>query len=493
MAIVIQSGAGAGESATVGITSKAGYVELYDASGDPIPLKDKSVTAGATQRYLPIAGLDGGTNPSAAGGATGYVNRAIRVGDYSSVRTTSEELIFHDAFEGSTINTWWTQSLTTFTVAQATGVLTLNSGSGTAANSTAILTSIKQTQRYARQPIFCRFRASITANVGLNHTTVELGLGAPSGVVAVVSSGCFFRFKSNGALWAVVSYNGSNTETLLLAQGAISTTSYYYYDVVVDDDNVRFIVCDSNEVPIVDVQVVIQTGLPTTWAVSHLPSFARVYVDATGGGTAVRLLLSAHAVYVLDLIMNKPWEQQMAGVGRGPTISPTAYTQLPTLVNATIPATTTPSNAAAGSTALGGEYRATATAQSEDILSLFTFTVPTPYSFFLRGLYIPLPVVQGAAIGTATLLQWFVAHNASSANLLTATGVIRVPLPGWMTAAATAAAGTFFTGQAISWQPRVPIPCAPGTFLHIGYKEVTGAATASLVYRGEVVVDGYFQ
>ena len=462
-------------------TSKAARALLYDAAGNVLVPANKT-TAPATQGYLPMSGLDGG-----------QILRAIRVGEYGTQRTTSETVLFYDPFEVSTINTWWTQSLTTMTAVQVTGVLTLNNSAITTLNTAAIVTAIKQIPKYVRQPIFCRFRGRITANVAGNRTLVEMGLGAPAGVTAIISNGCFFRWRVDGTLAIVMSYNGTESVTQVLAQGAISTTSYYYYDVIVDDDFARFIVSDSNGTPVVDTQLSMGLTVPVMWAVSHLPSFARVYVDATGGGTAVQLLLSAHTVQLLDELMSKPWEQQMAGVGRGPTISPTAYTQITALANGAAPGSVTPTNTTEVNTNLGGEYACLATGAAETILSVFGFTVPAPYTFFLRGLYIPLPVVQGTAVVTVPLLQWFVAHNASSANLSTATGVIRVPLPGWMNTGAGAAVGAFFLGQSIAWQPNVPIACAPGTHLHIGYKSVTGAATALLVYRGQVYVDGYFQ
>lgn len=468
---------------SVEAASKAARTLLYDASGNPIPLKDKSATAGANQRFMPISGLDGG-----------IINRACRVGEYGTQRVTSESLLYHDAFESATINTWWTQALTTMTAVQATGVLTLNNGSITTLNTNAIVTSLKQFPKYPRQPIYARFRALITANVAGNHTLVEMGFGAPAGVTAIINNGAFFRWKADGTLVAVVSYNGTETiSATLLAQGVISTANYYYYDVIVDDDFARFIVSDANGTPVVDTQLSIAVTSPFTFAVSHTPSFARVYVDATGGGTVIQLKIAAHTVQMMDALNNAPWEQQLGGTGRQASMSPTTYAQITTLANGAAPGTTTPTNTTATITTLGGEFACAATAASENVLSVFGFTVLSPYSLIVRSIFIPSPVVQGAAVVTVPLLEWFLAYNASSANLSTATGLIRVPLPGFQTTIAAAAIGALFTGESIKWTPQVPICCLPGTFLHIGYKSITGAATASLVYRGQVVVDGYFQ
>jgi hypothetical protein len=455
---------------------------VVSISPNSIAVTDRAaITAGAQQAAI-IAGVDGFN-----------LARIARVGEYGTQRITSEVLLWHDAFEGATVNAFWTQSTTTQTIAQATGVLTLNNSNITTLSTDAIITSIRQAPKYPRNPIYARFRANITANVAANHTLVELGFGAPSGVTAVINNGAFFRWRVDGTLAVVLSYNGTEQVTQVLAQGVISTTNYYDYDIIIDDDFARFIVSNASGTPVVDTQVSITLTVPFTLAVSHIPTFARTYVDATGGGTAIQCKISAHTVQVIDGQMTKPWEQQLVSVMRHASINPTSYVSTPNLANGTAPSTQTPSNTASAYTTLGGEYAAAATAASENILSVFGFTIPSPYTFYLRGIYIPLPVVQGTAVVTTPLLQWFIAPNASSTNLSTATGLQRIALPGMMNTASTVTAGTFFLGQSISWIPNTPIACLPGTVLHIGYKSITGAATVSLVYRGSVYVDGFFE
>jgi hypothetical protein len=467
--------------AEVDATSKALRVIQYDSNGN-VQAPVTGATANSTLGYQPVSGLDGGK-----------IIRAMRVGEHGTQKVTSEVLMWHDAFESATINAFWTQSLTTMTAVQATGVLTLNNSGITTLNTAAIITSLRQSPKYPRQPLFARFRANISANVAGNHTLVEMGFGAPVGVTAIINNGAFFRWRTDGTLAAVISYNGTEHVTQVLAQGVISTANYYYYDIIVDDDFVRFIVTDAAGIPIVDQQISTLLTSPNVWAVSHLPTFARVYVDSVGGGTAVKLLLAAHSVQILDSLMTKPWPDQMVATMRHASINPTTYAQTCTLANAGVPAAVTPSNTTVTNATLGGEFNCLATAGGETILSVFGFTIPTPYTFYLKGLYISLPLVQGAAVVTATVLEWFVAPNASSTNLSTATGLQRIPIGNFMLAAGGAAIGTTFTGTPIIWTPKVPIACLPGTILHIGYKSITGAATASLAYRGICTVDGHFE
>jgi len=454
---------------------------LYDASGNVLVAQDKA-TAPSTQGYVPFSGLDGGK-----------VLRAARVGEYGTQRTTSECLLWQDAFEGSTINAFWTQSLSTMTAAQATGVLTLNSASATTANTNAIITSQRQFPKYPRQPLYTRFRANISANVAGNHTLAEMGFGAPSGVTAIISNGAFFRWRADGSLAAVISYNGTELVTQVLAQGVVSTSNYYCYDIIVDDDFSRFIVSDANGIPVVDTQIANTTTFPFSWAVSHLPTFARVYTDASGGGTAIQLKLSAHVVQILDALMTLPWSNQSGFSLRYGNVNPTAYTQLAQLASGAAPAAFTPSNTAGGNAFFGGEALCNATATSENLLSVFAPTIPSPYTFMLDGVYIGVPLNTVAAVATtATVLEFAVIANCASGNINTGGGQRMVIPNSFYTAAVGLAANSLFSGTPAAYYPPTPIPCLPGTVLHIAYKVILGTATATEVYRLNCAVSGYF-
>jgi hypothetical protein len=463
-------------------TAKALHTTLYDFAGNVVTQPDKTA-APANQGFQPSAGFDGGK-----------MLRAMRLGEYGTLRTTSEILLWHDAFEGSNVNTGWTQSTTTQTIAQATGVLTLNNSGITTVNTDAIITSTRQFPKYPRQPLWTRFRASISANVAGNHTLVELGLGAPSGVTAIINNGAFFRWTAAGALNAVLSYNGTEQSTQVLAQGVISTTSYYWYDIIVDDDFARFMVTDSGGVPVVDQQISISLTKAFQWAVSHLPTFARTYVDATGGGTAIELNLAAHSINMIDAANAKPWAEQLSSVGRAWATNPTTQAQTAALASSA-PAGGTPSNTATVYTTLGGEYIATMTAASENMLSLFGYVVPSPYTFYIRGIYWVVPWVSTifSIAATQPFILPFLIYNASSANISTATGKIGVPFGTMWTAIITAAVGTQLTGNPVTWTPLTPLACLPGTTLHLGWKVLNGGAVTTGAIRGSVLVDGYFE
>ena len=472
-----------GASTSANQTNGSQLTQIVDASGNVVTRQNRTAAL-TTLGILPTSGLDGG-----------IMLRATRVDEIGTERGTSETLLWHDAFESATINTFWVQSLTTMTAVQATGVLTLNNSAITTLNTDAIITSQRQFQKLPRMPLFARFRGLISANVASNHTLVELGFGAPSGVTAVINNGAFFRWTAAGNLNAVISYNGTETSNQVLAQGVISTTSYYNYDVILDKEFARFVVTDSNGTPVVDSQFSFPVTTPFATAVSHLPSFARVYVDATGGGTAIQLKLAAHSVQILDAATTKSWEEQAATVMRHASINPTTYTQTGSTMTAA-PATETPSNTAGGYNALGGDYAIAMTVASENPLSVFGFQIPSPYSFYLRGLTFSTPFVTTAlSVTTAPMLEWLVIANCASGNISTGGGQ-RFPVGlNTLYTSQTQAAGSFLTvGGTLTWAPQVPILCLPGTFLHFGYKVFfTTAAGTPGVTRGSIFVDGYFE
>jgi hypothetical protein len=481
---LINTGTGGATVLTIDDGGELGArVTLYDPAGNVIVVQGNQPAA-TTQRYLPVSGLDAGT-----------LLRAVRVSEYGTRRDTSEVTLYQDAVEGATVNTGWTQSTGTATIAQTTGVLTLNNSAVTGAGNYAIVTSTRQFPKYPRQPLYLRFRASLSADVPTNHTVVEMGLGSPSGATPVTANATLYRLQTDGSLWAVLACGGTEQTLRLLAPSSLVATSYYYFDLIVDNDFVRFIVSDANQVPIVDQQLSMSLTNPYLWTVSHLPSYARVYVDAVGGGTAIKLNLSAHSVQLLDAQLTRPWAEIQGATQRSLIQGPTSYAQLP-LLSSAAPVAFTPTNGAnATNTTLGGEYIGTMTANSENLLSLFAFTIPTPYTLYLRGVYWAVPFVSTVfSIATNPPFIWpFIIANASSNNIGTATGSLAIAMGQMWTATITAAVGTRLTGTDIAWKPQSPIACQPGTVLHLGWKNLNAGAVTTGAVRGYVLVDGYFE
>lgn len=491
-------------SVAQGITDGTSIAAVKAASTAPVAadpavvvaLSPNSSASKLTAIGAAAAGAAVSGNPVlVAGLEAGATARTIRVGEHGNVKTTSDVLLWHDALEGTTVNTFLTQSTTTQTIAQTTGVLTLNNSGITTLNTDSIITSQRQFAKLPKGTLHWFMRANISANAAANHTLVEMGLGAPSGVTAALTNGAFFRWTAAGVLNGVISFNGTEQSTQILAQGVITTTSYYRYDIFVEDDFVRFIITDSAGVPVGEARVQLTLTVASPFAVSHVPSFARVYVDATGGGTAIKLAISEHAVYLLDVLAHKPWQQQMSATMRHATINPTTYAQTGSSMTAA-PATETPSNTVGGYNALGGDFATALTTASENPLSVFGFQIPSPYTFYITQIIFSIPFVTTAISVTGIpIIEWMGIANCASANISTGGGQ-RFPLGlNMVYSSATAAIGTFLTSEgSLMFNPDVPIACLPGTFLHIAYKVfITSAITTAGVTRGSVYIDGYFE
>ena len=486
---------GFGDSTGTNVSLSDGRFQWRKATIKPFASSSISLSDSPLLVTTTSDGISGSIAPvqtSVIGGIEKSIVRQARV-EAGTVRTTSEMLQFHDSFE-STINPWWTQTVTTQTIVAAANSITLNNSAISTLNTASTITNKKLFPIFQRSNLHVRFKARWTNNAAGTNVIGEMGLSTITGITANISNGACFRWRADGTLAAVYASAGTETVVQVLAAGVIATANYYLYDIIVYEDYVKFVMTSSTaDIPLVDMVIPFTIITPVFAAASHVPSYARVYVNATGGGTATQLIISEHSVQTIDLDHNKPWADQLTCVGQHSTISPTAFTQTHQLANAAAPGTVTASNTASGYTTLGGEFAAAATASSENVLSLFGFTIPTPYTFYLTRVYIQPPIVLGATIGTRTNLQWFIAYNASSTNLSTATGLIRVPIPGQQAAAAAAAIGAIFSGVQADLQLSSPIACLPGTVLHIGYKCWSGAATASLVFRGAVFVDGYYE
>ena len=165
------------------------------------------------------------------------------------------------------------------------------------------------------------------------------------------------------------------------------------------------------------------------------------------------------------------------------------------------------SNAAVGGagqgyTTLGGQWAASAVVGAETDYALFGYQVPVGTNalpgktLYITDIRIGETFVTGAAVGTLTTFQWSVAVGSNNVSLATtdgaaAVGPRRIAL-GSQVHAAAAAVGAMASGlPMISFA--TPLACPPGCFVHVILKMWSGAATASLVFRGTVGISGYFE
>jgi hypothetical protein len=466
------------------------------ASGNPVLIGGENIGTGLIEPLGSV--ID--RSAMSAGGQTGIpiigqssgVGRIARYNRLGYVLPGYQTLLAADLVEGSTVNSWlWTQSTTTMTIAQTTGLLTLNNGAITTINTDAIITSTRQFALYNQAPLGLSFKAVVA-----NYTNAvnELGFGAPTGTTATVNNGAFFRITTGGNVYAVTSTGGNESVSTVLA--TLSSSTYYIFMVWIEDGGARFIIESESGIPLVDYFWALGPTVPgVAAAVSHLPAFARVYNTGTAPATATTTKIASFQAWQYDINASKPWAEQLAGAGRSSIINPTSFAQTPSSMIAA-PSTETPSNTVAGYNALGGDYAVALTTASENPLSVFAFQVPSPYTFYLTGLVFSVPFVS-TTIGVTgvPILEWLAIVNNSNGNISTGGGQ-RFPVGlNILYTSATQAAGLFCTAQGnLAWYPKVPIVCLPGTYLHLAYKVfITSAVGTPGVTRGSVFVDGYFE
>jgi len=422
-------------------------------------------------------------NPVLIGGTAGQETQTIRVKRDGTAAIGNSTLLAQDFIEGATVNTWlWITSATTMVNAQTTGILTMNSGGTTTTATDTILTSTVRFPLTKQAPILAIFRAQ---SAQTTNAVAELGFGAPVGVTALVNDGAFFRIKTGNQVFAVTSWNGTETVSALLA--TLSTTSYYVFSVWIEDDGARFVIEDANGIPVVDIFQANPLAQSDIISVSHIPAFARVY-NSGAAGTAPTLKISSFSTWQYDWATTKSFAEQMAGTGRSGNVNPTTFAQTAQLAAGAAPGTVTPAATTSAYATLGGEFVCNGTASSENLLGVFGFQVPSPYGLYVTDISLPQPFIT-SALGAVVHIQEWCLMVASSGNPSTATGQ-RYTL-GMFSAAASAVAGTVLNGQPLQLRLTTPIFVPAGQFLLVLVKIISGSAAG--IYRGSILVNGYYQ
>lgn len=425
--------------------------------------------------------------------------------DYRT-RVAVDQSLFNLSFEGTTIAQGYIQqNLTSFTVAQASGFIVLNNGNSvTTAQGGNIRT-------YRTFPLFGSYSTYFEiwareANPTATNTVSEWGAAYFSGVTVTPSDGVFFRRTGSGQLKAVANFNGVETEETITETnipgrdgvGNFAPTECNHYTITIHNDSAEFWInyalVAKIECPATQGNVSSSAALPLAW---------RVY-NSGAASAARRLEVGFINASLGEMLNNKLYSHAMAGSGGGAyQIQPgTASGQTANWANSAAPASATLSNTAAGYTTLGGQYQFLASATNETDWALFGYTNPAGTAtlagktLYVTEIRIGEMVVTGAATVNATTFFWAAGCGSTAVSLATADAAAtvaprRVAL-GAQSFAATAAVGTIAPGFSVDFG-HGPLVVPAGTFFHIILKQLNGAATASLIWRGTVTVIGYFE
>jgi hypothetical protein len=402
-----------------------------------------------------------------------------------ALRVSSDALSFVEQVDGNTLNpVKWSTSASGMTIAQAGGFITLNSGNATTANAYAILQSLQYFPFFGPMPTRVLMRTLTPIQPQLN-VTQEAGIGLVA-TNAAPTDGAFFRWNSSAQFVAVVSNGGVETTALLTAPASNTAA---LLEITIVEDAVQFNVNDT-----LAAEIMVPAGQAFPTNNGRLPLFQRVYCGAAPPVQAPSLNLGQCVVVQQDMEKNRSWAETMAGLGLGSYQAPTAYTQSANHANSTGPVSATLSNTAAGYTTLGGRYQFAAVAGGVTDYALFAFQVPSGYRLWVNSIAISA-MVTGLAVVTPTVLDWSLGLNSSAVSLATTDGAStwaprRIPL-GMQGFLALAAIGQ--TAPDVSRRFDTPLVVESGRYLHVILAVPNGAATASLVLRGDVMINGYFE
>lgn len=405
-----------------------------------------------------------------------------------ALNTSTDSLLFYDQIDGSAVDLRkWNQSSSGMTIAQTGGYITLNSGAVTTASSYAILSSIQNIQMYGHLPLRATFnlRAPLVAQANM---TMEFGIGAVA-TTSAPTDGVYFRMNSAGEFRAIIN-NGSETSSAALTQPSISEAEIF--DIVIVEDQVQFLIGDE-----LIATVAVPPGQSYPTSSGRLPVFMRVYTSGSAPAAAPQLQLGQMVVAQEALNQQRDWRELLSILGGGAYQSPvTAFGQTANHANSTSPTSATLSNTAAGYTTLGGRYQFAAAAGAATDFALFGFQVPSGYRLVITG--ITVTCLNAGAIGSAitpTIIDWALGINSSAVSLATADGAgtwapRRIPI-GMHSFGLSAFIGQAGPDIIRTFDPALTVDS--GRFFHVIAQVPVGAATASQIMRGDILVNGYFE
>lgn len=486
---VIQSGAGS-PLLTVDATALAARETPYDTSGNALAVAQRSAVTAT------VGGVLGA-------GADYKVSRTFRTDETGTLRTSDESQFLYDSCEGAAYDSnKWIQTITTSTVTQAaaTGML-FNANSTLTATTGAVHVSHRQIPLFNGGILLGRWNARATTHVA--NGVIEMGFGSPASATALtVTNGAHWRKDTGGQWLPVICINGTEYLGSAISNAtfiaSVPVTDYACFTVELRQSLARFCIYTQSGA-LVTSQDMEWTSLATGvvgFAVTHTQAFMRQWNNGAVSVTAVQLFVKGVSITLLDALSQRDYRVAQSGMCLNSLTSPTAYTQAAQHANSADPAAAVLSNTTPSYTTLGGLFigpTPTPAGATTDF-SLFAWTCPSPYTFYVTGCRINV-LNRGVAITTtATVLEWFLGFNASSGSLAAAApySPMKVEL-GRQVFAIGAAIDSMPTPTDVVWTPGTPFAVQPGRTLIVGLRIPVGSATALGFLRGSVAIDGFYE
>lgn len=410
----------------------------------------------------------------------------VEATEHGEIKTSTVSLIMYDQVEGSTLNTnIWTPSTSGMTISQSATFLNLNSGNATTAGAYALITSAKNVPFYGEQEVELSCSIMVDQLPDANEV-IEFGFMAATANNAPTDGAGFIRI-TGGQAYGVMSFGG--VETVSPPLFAVVPGVVHDMDIGTDSFNCEFEV-DGNKT-ILNVP----GSLPFPSSLARSAIIYRVYNKGTPPVHGCTLSIGRMEVVQAIITVGKPWPELLCEMARSSYQSPVApFAATSNRGNSTAPATAALSNTTPSYSSPDGQFKFAAVAAAETNYALFGYQVPAGYQLKVSEIDIST-LIEGAAIATPTTLEWSVGVNSTGASLATAdgTGTVapRRKSLGLQSFLALAGIGTQPADVIRRFNP--PLIVDSGRYLHIILRVPDGAATASLVFRGTVTVNGFFE
>lgn len=411
-----------------------------------------------------------------------------------------EKPLWQDNFPSSVINnTKYKLTTSAQTITSSGGFLNLNAGDSVSNGTYSVFQTFRTFSLYENFITYVNIKAKFSTTLQTNCVT-EFGLGLVT-TTAAPTDAIFWRVSA-GTMSAVVNKGGLEIISYNIQTPSVDTV--YDYLLAITDDDVEFWIDD---IIVAKVKPPSTTG--STSLSNALPLTIRNYNTGTVP-SAIQFNVGQIDVLCGDYKSNKNWATSMSTRGQNSIALTDGQAAIVTgttsanIVNNSETTVSVLNNISAGYTTIGGEFATIASAGTETDLIVFAYLNPIATdsipgkTLVIQNVYINL-FTSGATMSTSnTLFQWSLGVGGTSESLLEVDSVTdgtraprRIGL-GCQTISSTAAAGSM-ADRPIIFESRVPIIVEAGTYMHLILKMPIGNATASLVYRGNATINGYFE
>jgi hypothetical protein len=425
--------------------------------------------------------------------------------------------MFNHSFEGTIVATdRLNQSLSTMTVAQASGFLSLNSGNATASGNYAIVTTRRTFPILGTYQLYANMFIR-EANETATNAVSEWGLGYAA-TTAAPTDGAFFRRESGGQLVAVVNFAGSESGTTANitttnvppgdGTGSYNPTESNHYLIAAGSDSVNFWI---NDTLVATIPTQGTRGIPVSSSEQQL--FARVYNSGVASAGR-RVELGFITVEMGDTNSGKPWPHVVAGMGgsaysvqpgtaTGPTVTRTNGAHgWPASATARIAGTWTATSAPALNS-LGGLWTSPAISSltSDADYPVFAYLNPAGTNaipgktLHVTGIRCGEAYAAAAASTNAIFLSCIVSAGATAAATSTGDAATTVGLRGVVVGGygfvATDVIGSVRPGFDVTFTTPLVVP--PGCYFHFIVRPVGTVTSNTLVVHSSLMVNGYFE